>query len=104
MSRIGRARATPLTERAVRVRNACVHELAQRTGLPSPMTGQLDGVDGSAMLGETWEWWCAACVREPVIDFASVSRRRRTSLLLRVTVVSALVMLALALSAAPVGS
>ena len=105
MSPIGRARGAPLTERAVRVRNACVHDLAQRTGLPSPMTGQLDSVDGSALLGETWDWWCAACVREPVIDFAtSGARRRRVSLLLRVTVMSALVVLALALSASPVGS
>jgi hypothetical protein len=105
MSRIGRARSSPLTERAVRVRNACVHDLAERTGLPAPAADQMAGVDGSALLAETWDWYCAACVREPVIGSGtSIARRRRVSLLLRVTVMSALVVLALALSASPAGS
>jgi hypothetical protein len=105
MSPIARGKAIPLSERAVRLRNACVHDLAQRTGLPSPVADQLHDVDGSATLGETWEWWCSVCVREPVIGWSrAVARRRRISMLLRVSIVSWLIVLALALSATPVGS
>ena len=89
----------------MRVRNACLHDLAQRTGLPAPQTPQLDNVAVTAGLGEAWDWWCAVCVREPVIGEAGyVAGRRRVSLLLRAGVITALILFALAVSAAPAGS
>lgn len=106
MSYIGRGKATPLAERAVRVRNACLHDLAQRTGLPAPVAEQLDNVGGTSSLNDAWDWWCATCVREPVLGELSYAyaRRRRRSLLVRVAVVGMLIVFALAVTAAPVGS
>jgi hypothetical protein len=106
MLSIGRGKAAPLAERAVRLRNACLHDLAQRTGLPAPESTQLENVAGTANLADAWDWWCAVCVREPVVGELAYgySRRPHVPLLLRASVVTVLIVLALAITASPAGS
>jgi hypothetical protein len=99
MSMTGRVsrRSLPLTPRGIRVRNACVQHAASQLGLDVPGSEELRALPDDAGLREAVEWWQR---KTPGVVAAPV--QRRSQVLLRVAVVSAVTLLGLALSYRPV--
>lgn len=104
MSTRERISRVALAGRALRVRNACVRDLARRRRLRMPEPMELEPVGISASLQEAWQWWSDVCQREEEV-FANelLTEQSSVSFVLRAAVAFAFMLAALAVSTSPLG-